>query len=83
MTFSNPPKVNGLAEFCIGDTFDEVKVLAIQTKLIAIRDSFVATEEQPVADVFYLTSEYNKANADLFINGDTCEYCLNYTKEVV
>lgn len=70
MALSQPPKINGIMT-----GLTDAQILDIQTKLVAIRDAFDPTDDQPVCDTFYLTSTYNKAN-DLKINGDTCQMLL-------
>jgi hypothetical protein len=70
MALSKPPKINGIML-----ELTEEQILDIQTKLVAIRDAFEETDEQPVCDTFYITSTYNRENT-LKINGDTCEALL-------
>jgi hypothetical protein len=69
-----PPHVNGIAEL------DEATILDIQTKLVAIRDAFVETDDQPVCDTFFITATYNRENVGNECNGDTVEYILSYVK---
>jgi hypothetical protein len=71
MVLKKPPFVNGIIE-----GLTDTQITDFQTKLVAIRDAFVETDEQPVCDTFYLTSTYNRDNVDFPINGDTCEYVL-------
>jgi hypothetical protein len=70
MALKQPPYVNGEM------TLTDEEVLEIQAKLIAIRDVFDPTDEQPVCDTFYLTSTYNRENPTFPINGDTCNALL-------
>jgi hypothetical protein len=70
MALKKPPFVNGQMVLTDGQATD------IQEKLIAIREAFVETDDQPVCDTFYLTSTYNRENIDFPINGDTCEMIL-------
>lgn len=72
MTYVQPtaPHVNGLMDLT------EEEATAIKTKLIAIQDAFVPTEEQPVLDLFYTVATYNKENPDTPINGDTATAIL-------
>ena len=80
MALKQPPYVNGEM------TLTDEEVTEIQTKLIAIRDAFDPTDEQPVCDTFYLTATYNRENPTFPINGDTCNALLAEevpTEEVV
>jgi hypothetical protein len=70
MALKQPPFVNGLM------TLTDEQALDIQTKLVAIRDAFDPTDDQPVCDTFYLTSTYNRQNPTFPINGDTCQMLL-------
>lgn len=70
MAIKQPPFVNGIM------TLTDEQSTDIKTKLIAIRDAFEPTDEQPVCDTFYLVSMYNQAFTDEPINGDTCEMLL-------
>jgi hypothetical protein len=70
-----PPHVNGQMELT------DKEQSSIREKLLAIRDSFVETDEQPVADTFYITATYNLENPDFPINGDTCEMLLSEPAE--
>jgi hypothetical protein len=72
-----PPTVNGMADFANKESasFDQVKVDGIRTKLQAIETNFVPTEDNPVFNLFYQVSEYNKANTEP-INGDTAQAIL-------
>jgi tmRNA-binding protein len=65
----NPPNTNGEM------TLTDVQMKAIKDKLVAIRDSFVPTDEQGSCTTHYLTATYNAANT-LKINGDTCQALL-------
>ena len=56
--------------------FDQTKINTIKTKLKEIKDLHVPTIEQPVADLFYLVSEFNKVNVGQEINGDTASEIL-------
>lgn len=67
---SNPPNVNGIAELTAAET------ATILTKLQAIQTAFIATDDQPVCDTFYITATYNKANKGKEINGDTAQFIL-------
>lgn len=69
MAKSTAPQINGEMELT------QEQVDAITVALVAIRDAFEETDEQPVCDTFYLTATYNKENT-LKINGDTCEALL-------
>jgi hypothetical protein len=71
MALSQPPKINGV----MLNLTDE-QITDIQGKLIAIRDAFDPTDDQPVCDTFYLTATYNRENPTLPINGDTCNMLL-------
>lgn len=71
MAIKQPPFVNGQM------TLTDAELSDVQTKLVAIRDVFVETDEQPVCDTFYLTATYNRNNVDFPINGDTAEYILS------
>lgn len=66
-----PPEVNGIMDLA------EEDILDIKAKLLVIQSAFVATDEQPVCDTFYLTATFNQANEHK-INGDTAQYCLAY-----
>jgi len=70
MALKQPPNVNGEM------TLTDAELTDIQTKLVAIRDAFVETDDVPVCDTFYLTATYNRNNVDFPINGDTCQYVL-------
>jgi hypothetical protein len=70
MALSQPPKING------NMTLTDEQALDIQAKLVAIRDAFDPTDDQPVCDTFYLTSTYNRQNPTFPINGDTCQMLL-------
>ena len=70
MALKQPPFINGVMELT------EEQATDIQAKLVAIRDAFDPTDEQPVCDTFYLTSTYNRANPTMPINGDTCQMLL-------
>jgi hypothetical protein len=65
-----PPNVNGVMQL------DDAVMLEIKTKLVAIQDAFIETDEQPVCDTFYMTAAYNRDNPDFCINGDTTEFIL-------
>jgi hypothetical protein len=65
-----PPQIGGIMELTPEQTTD------LRGKLTAIVASFVETDEQPVCDVFYITSTYNKANTDFPLNGDSVEWIL-------
>lgn len=56
--------------------FNKAKIDATKAKLEEIKSLHVPTPEQPVADLFYLVSEYNKANVGAEINGDTAQEIL-------
>ena len=71
---ANAPTVGGVMELT------EEDITQIKDKLVLIREAFVATDEQPVCDTFYLTSTYNKTNT-FKINGDTAQYVLGYVNE--
>lgn len=78
---NQPPNVDGICSF-----IDDMMVCqAVQTKLTDIRSNFVATDDVPVCDIFYITATYNRtvAGTDIdvstkypFINGDTAAHCL-------
>jgi hypothetical protein len=76
MALKKPPFVNGVMELTAEQGTE------IQVKLVAIRDAFDPTDEQPVCDTFYLTATYNLENPDFPINGDTCEFLLAEVGEV-
>lgn len=65
-----PPEVNGIMDLTDAEKTD------ITSKLQAIVTAFVATDDAPVCDTFYITSTYNKANPSAPINGDTCSSLL-------
>jgi hypothetical protein len=65
-----PPHVNG--DMVLSDSEKNT----ITDKLIAIRDSFVPTEDLPFMTTMYLVSEYNSKNS-FQINGDTAEMLLS------
>jgi hypothetical protein len=66
-----PPFIDGVMELT-----DEEKA-QFKEQLVAIRDAFVETDEQPVCDTFYITSTYNREHSDAPINGDTCVALLS------
>jgi hypothetical protein len=70
MALKQPPFVNGEM------TLTDEQIVDIKAKLVAIRDAFDPTDEQPVCDTFYITATYNKENIDFPINGDTCNALL-------
>jgi hypothetical protein len=70
MALKKAPYVNGLM-----DLTDDEKV-EIKGKLQVIVAEFDPTDEQPVADTFYITATYNRENPDFPINGDTCQALL-------
>jgi hypothetical protein len=70
MALKQPPFVNGEM------TLTDEQIVEIQAKLVAIRDAFDPTDEQPVCDTFYITATYNKENPTFPINGDTCNALL-------
>lgn len=81
MAIKLPPYVNGICSFIDDQTICD----AVTIKLAEIRESFTATDEQPICDTFYITATYNRTIADTdlntttkypFINGDTTEACL-------
>jgi hypothetical protein len=71
MALKQPPFVNGEMELT------EEEISEIKGKLEVIVSSFDPTDEQPVADTFYITATYNRENPDFPINGDTCQALLN------
>jgi hypothetical protein len=70
MALKQPPYTNGEM------TLTDAQIKAVKAKLVAIRDAFDPTDEQPVCDTFYLTATYNKENPTFPINGDTCNALL-------
>jgi hypothetical protein len=70
MALKQPPYVNGEM------TLTDAQIKDIHDKLVAIRDAFDPTDEQPVCDTFYITATYNRENPTFPINGDTCEALL-------
>lgn len=68
-----PPFVNGEM------TLTDEQVTDIQTKLVAIRDAFVPTNDQSECDTFYITSTYNRQNPTFPVNGDTVQMLLTST----
>lgn len=66
-----PPNINGVMDLT------PTEENAVINKLIAIRNAFVETDEQPTCDTFYLVSTYNKQNTGKEINGDTAEAIFN------
>lgn len=75
MALSKPPKINGLM------ALTDEQALDIQAKLVAIRENFEETDEQPVCDTFYLTATYNREN-EFKINGDTVEMLMSVEENV-
>lgn len=84
---TQPPFANGIMSFSIptqedgtaNPSYDAAKVKAVTDKLNQIISAFVATDDQPSADTFYVVSTYNKANVGSEINGDTAQYLLTPT----
>jgi hypothetical protein len=77
MAFKQPPHINGIMELI------EQEQTKIREKLLTIRDNFEETDDQPIADTFYITATYNRENPDFPINGDTCEWLLEEIVEDV
>lgn len=75
MSNFDAPHVNGVLELTA------TKQDAIRKQLIAIRDAFVPSHEQPVADTFYLVVEHTKKHGSQTtftqLNGDTVEFLLS------
>lgn len=81
MTLKQPPCVDGICSF----VDNSPTCMAVQTKLDSLRTAFVATDDQPVCDTFYITATYNRTIAGTpidattnypLVNGDTVEHCL-------
>jgi pyridoxal/pyridoxine/pyridoxamine kinase len=75
MAIKQPPNVNGIMDLADTEKAD------IKAKLDLIISGFVATDEQPLIDTFYIVSNYNKENPDNPINGDTCGFILTPVQE--
>lgn len=69
MSIQQPPQIDGVISLTDTEKAD------IQAKLQAIKQLFIASDDSPVCDTFYLTSIYNKQYLNP-INGDTCEFVL-------
>lgn len=79
MSNYDAPHVNGVLELSAS------KQDTLKKQLIAIRDAFVPTPEQPVADTFYMVVEHTKKHGAQTtftqLNGDTCEYLLSLAEQ--
>lgn len=87
--FFNPPSTGGkmlfiqkeiedetTGQLVANPAFDQTKIDSVKTALKEIKDTHIPTVEVPVADLFYIVSEYNKANVGAEINGDTATELL-------
>lgn len=65
-----PPHIDGVQELT------SAQAASVRAALTAIASAFVATDDVPVCDTFYIVAAYNKANVGSEINGDTAQWVL-------